>query len=43
MEDSLLLSETAIGSVILLFFSVYLGNLSNKPSVEADLRVISDI
>ena len=43
MEDGLLLGETAIGSVILLLFSVYLGNLSNKPSVEADLRVIGDI
>jgi hypothetical protein len=43
VEDGLLLGETAIGSVILLLFSVYLGNLSNKLSVEADLRVISDI
>jgi hypothetical protein len=43
VEDGLLLGETIIGSVILLLFSIYLGNLFNKPSVEADLRVISDI
>jgi hypothetical protein len=43
VEDSLLLSETIISSVILLLFNIYLNNLFNKLSVKADLRVINDI